>query len=72
MARREAKRIAFPNIDFEKNQRSRSQNETREPVSNTAEPELVKPVEQIQETPHLFVETDRTPKVHKSFFDEIG
>ena len=72
MARREAKRIAFPNIDFEKNQRSRSQNEARETVSNTAEPEPAKSVEQIQETPHLFVETDHTPKVHKSFFDEIG
>jgi cell division initiation protein len=71
MARREAKRIAFPNIDFEKNQRSRPQNETKEPTA-TLDPEPAKHSEPIHETPHLFVETDNTPKVHKSFFDEIG
>ncbi len=72
MARREAKRIAFPNIDFEKNQRSKQpQHQAHEPeIKLEAEP--TKSEEPVHETPHLYVETQHIPKVHKSFFDEIG
>ena len=65
MARREAKRIAFPNIDFEKSPR----------------PEPKKEPEKVEETPIVTEKEEPQPvlaeqqpqrKVHKSFFDEIG
>jgi len=65
MARKEAKRIAFPNIDFEKSSRP-------EPKK---EPEIVEepPVVSEKEEPQpLFIEPQPQRKVHKSFFDEIG
>ncbi len=76
MARREAKRIAFPNIDFDKTIRPRTESEPVEPkeIASTPapEPEPVKAAEPVHESPHLFVESENTPKIHKSFFDEIG
>ena len=61
MAKREAKRVAFPNnVDYEKKPRT----ETPAPV--------VREKEIVLEQRTLTVEQPHAKKVHKSFFDEIG
>jgi cell division initiation protein len=73
MARKEAKRIAFPNIDFEKPMRLEKERqreaERKEEEEKSKEPgETQQPV--LEKQPVL---NENTPKkVHKSFFDEIG
>lgn len=71
MARKEAKRIAFPNIDFEKpmrieKEKQKEQEPPRDEEKST--PEQQEPLRENQ--PVLSENTPR--KVHKSFFDEIG
>jgi cell division initiation protein len=61
MAKREAKKLAFPNIDFDRKLRP--------------EPVVEKPVVEKEVILHhltLPVETPQPKKAHKSFFDEIG
>jgi cell division initiation protein len=73
MARKEAKRIAFPNIDFEKpmrleKERQREAERTAEEEKSKEPGETQQPV--LEKQPAL---NENTPKkVHKSFFDEIG
>jgi cell division initiation protein len=71
MARREAKRVAFPNMDFEKNYRSQPQPESKEPEV-VQEPQLKKTPEQEPQPQPVLQESPGPRKVHKSFFDEIG
>lgn len=71
MARKEAKRIAFPNIDFEKPMRvEKEKPKEQEPPreEEKSAPEEQEPLREKQ--PILSENTPR--KVHKSFFDEIG
>ncbi len=83
MARKEAKRIAFPNIDFEKVQRVEKEPVKEEKVKE--EPIKEAPLQvsfQQESTPkeeiQPVLENEPVPaqpaprKVHKSFFDEIG
>jgi cell division initiation protein len=73
MAKKEAKRIAFPNIDFEKPLRVESKEKAKEPESVKVE-EKPLPVEPVQQTlePQPALSESSHKKVHKSFFDEIG
>ena len=65
MARREAKRIAFPNIDFEKSPRP----EPKKEAESVEESPIVNEKEEPQP---ILAEPQAQRKVHKSFFDEIG
>jgi cell division initiation protein len=56
MAKRETKRLAFPNIDFER----------------TLKPEPMIEKEIVLEQQTVFVESAQPKKVQKSFFDDIG
>lgn len=70
MARREAKRIAFPNIDFEKPMRiEKDKPKEQEPPreEEKSAPQQQEPLRENQ--PVLSENTPR--KVHKSFFDDI-
>jgi cell division initiation protein len=75
IARREAKRIAFPNIDFDKPMRIES---SREKQEREQEKELPSAQTEAPKTEQTFfqgepvMETQGAKKVHKSFFDEIG
>jgi cell division initiation protein len=73
MAKKEAKRIAFPNIDFEKPLRVESKEKTKEPQA-VREEEKPSPPEPVQQTlePQPALSESAPKKVHKSFFDEIG
>lgn len=63
MAKKEAKRVAFPNaVDFEKTVRS-------EPA---AAPETAKEPLEISQEPQAVMVDEQPKKVKKSFFDEIG
>jgi cell division initiation protein len=72
LARKEAKRIAFPNMDFEKTRRAekeKSRESERAKEEQEKEPEVTEPVQEIVESQPI----QNTPrKIHKSFFDEIG
>jgi cell division initiation protein len=72
MARKEAKRIAFPNVDFDKPLRVESVKE--KPKEQPQEPELNKETETLQPVfdPQPELSESAPKKVHKSFFDEIG
>lgn len=76
MARKEAKRIAFPNIDFNKPAQM-------EPVKNTEGIQEEKPAhkenlprnsykEEVLEPQPVYADAPSPKKVQKSFFDEIG
>jgi cell division initiation protein len=73
MAKKEAKRIAFPNIDFEKPLRVESKEKAKEPeiVKFEEKPAPPEPVQQTLEPQPALSESGHK-KVHKSFFDEIG
>jgi cell division initiation protein len=79
MAKREAKKIAFPNMDFERN--TRPENKVEEPriqEQKITEPKIQesKAIEKEPEYEHEevaeIIETQPAKKVQKSFFDEIG
>jgi cell division initiation protein len=73
MAKKEAKRIAFPNVDFEKPLRVESKEKGKEPEMAKVEEKPV-PLEPVQHTlePQPALSESGHKKVHKSFFDEIG
>jgi cell division initiation protein len=74
MARKEAKRIAFPNIDFDKplrveKEKVKEQENPKE--EHKQEPETKQPVQPVYEPQPVLAENS-PKKAHKSFFDEIG
>ncbi len=81
MARKEAKRIAFPNIDFERPQKNEWKDKSKEEKPKEpenvwkeeiqAEHEPLKKVEDTFEPQPMMVEAP-AKKVSKSFFDDIG
>lgn len=73
MARREAKRIAFPNIDFEKPARMEPVRENKpKEEPKPVHLEVVQPAVEAEEPQPVFTEINGPKKVQKSFFDEIG
>jgi cell division initiation protein len=71
MARKEAKRIAFPNFDFEKSARQEKEKSIQQEKLRDEEKTESAETPQVQEKQPVLAEN--TPrKVHKSFFDEIG
>lgn len=73
MARREAKRAAFPNIDFERPMWNEPVKEQKEQPIDKEPEKLKEPVkhEEVIEQQPVFADVP-PKKVHKSFFDEIG
>jgi cell division initiation protein len=75
MARKEAKRIAFPNLDYEKPARvEKEKPKEQEKVKEEEKPgesEINLPVQEAVEAQST-ASQNSTRKVHKSFFDEIG
>jgi cell division initiation protein len=88
MARREAKRAAFPNMDFERPLKEAAREKEQEKSTPKEEPVVVaeqpkdssrEPVKEVKEAivekaprEAALVETSPAKKIHKSFFDEIG
>lgn len=82
-ARREAKRVAFPNIDFERpiqhqqgKEREAEKPVAKEPVKEEKPVKEEEPVQRNEKPPvhePVFADVPAAPKkLHKSFFDEIG
>jgi cell division initiation protein len=74
-ARKEAKRIAFPNIDFDKPLRveggSKEKTEPKNQPIQNREPEQLETEPEIHQPEQIFQE-NKPKKVSKSFFDDIG
>jgi len=79
MARRETKKIAFPNFDFERSSRKESIKDTPSENEHMNENEPVKAPqlvvtksEEVYERQPAYADVPAVKKVQKSFFDEIG
>jgi cell division initiation protein len=78
MARREAKRVAFPNMDFDRSHRAESpvdkpqKQEPPKPESGTGEQEEPKMRQEALQNQPSESEAPAPKKMHSSFFDEIG